>query len=185
MGVMEIPRPRSQFHQSRWWPASSPSVRESEIEATNFSCSTARPSAAPSPAAYMPLPSLLKLVEVYEKFIGNPIIWGQYVLTRAKVEEIVGTWNLGSMRVDHFVKVENLTVKLVNWEFGTSGVYDGKTMALGGWSYPISKFKQKIGLFLVHWRKVSKITRPLLLSSPIQVRSLLYVCTVWCSCVER
>jgi hypothetical protein len=54
------------------------------------------------------------------------------VLTRAKVEEIVGTWNLGSMRVDHFVKVENLTVKLVNWEFGTSGVYDGKTMALGG-----------------------------------------------------
>jgi hypothetical protein len=66
-----------------------------------------------------------------------------------------------------------------------SGVYDGKTMALGGWSYPISKFEQKIGLFLMHWRKVSKITRPLPLSNPIQVRSLLCVCIVWCSCVER
>jgi hypothetical protein len=36
------------------------------------------------------------------------------VSMRAKVEEIVGTWNLGSMKVDRFVKVENLTVKLVN-----------------------------------------------------------------------
>jgi hypothetical protein len=35
------------------------------------------------------------------------------------------------------------------------------------WSYAISKNGQEVGVFLLHWTTVSKITRPLPLSSAI------------------